>query len=87
MQAALRIESELIVNHKLVASIMQELGLQGLPKRRTGRRNLIAVRTVSDLVNRDFPCFGPGHLWVSDITEHPTKEGRAFCCVVLGILT
>jgi transposase InsO family protein len=83
VQAALRIESGLIVNHKLVASIMQELGLQGLPKRRTGRRNLIAVRTVSDLVNRDFTCCGPNQLWMSDITEHPTKEGRVFCCVVL----
>ncbi len=71
------------MNHKLVASIMQELQLQGLPRRRTGRRNLIAVRTVSDLVNRDFTATGPNQLWVTDITEHPTKEGRVFCCVVL----
>ena len=82
-KATLRIESELIVNHKLVASIMQELHLHGLPRRRTGRRNLIAVRTVSDLVNRDFTATGPNQLWVTDITEHPTKEGRVFCCVVL----
>jgi transposase InsO family protein len=44
---------------------------------------LIAVRTVSDLVNRDFTATGPNQLWVTDITEHPTKEGRVFCCVVL----
>ncbi len=62
---------------------MQELHLPGLPKRRTGRRNLIAIRTVSDLVNRDFTATGPNQLWVTDITEHPTKEGRVFCCVVL----
>jgi len=73
----------LIVNHKLVASIMQELHLHGLPKRRTVRGNLIAVRTVSDLVNRDFTATEPNQLWVTDITEHPTKEGRVFCCVVL----
>ena len=81
--ASLRIESGLIVNHKTVASIMQELRLQGLPKRRTVRRNLIAVRTVSDLVNRDFTATGPNELWVTDITEHPTKEARVYCCVVL----
>ena len=81
--ATLRIESGLIVSHKLVASIMQQLQLQGLPKRRTARRNLIAVRTTSDLVKRDFTAKDPNQLWVTDITEHPTKEARVFCCVVL----
>ncbi len=83
VKAALQIESGLIVNHKLVASIMQELQLHGLQKRRTRRRNLIAVRTVSDLVNRNFTVTGPNQLWVTDIAEHPTKEGRVFACVVL----
>ena len=68
----LRIESGLIVNHKLVAGVMQELQLHGLPKRRTARRNLIAVRTTSDLVKRDFTATGPNQLWVTDITEHRT---------------
>ena len=31
VQAALRIESDLVVNHKLVASIMTQLGIHGLP--------------------------------------------------------
>ena len=22
-------------------------------------------------------------LWLTDITEHPTREGKAYCCVVL----
>ncbi len=74
VKAALPIESGLIVNHKLVASIMQELQLHGLPKRRTRRRNLIAVRTVSDLVNRNFTVTGPNQLWVTDITEHPSER-------------
>jgi len=81
--ATLRIESGLIVNHKLVASIMQQLQLCGLPQRRRGRRNLIAVRTISDLVNRDFSTTGPNQLWVTDITEHPTTwiPGKAACSV------
>ena len=81
--ATLRIESGLIVNHKLVASIMQQLQLPGLPKRRTARQNLIAVRTTSDLVKRDFTAKDPNQLWVTYITVHPTKEARVFCCVVL----
>ena len=33
VQATLRIERDLIVNHKLVAQVMAELGLEGLPKK------------------------------------------------------
>jgi hypothetical protein len=55
-------ESGLIVNHRLVASIMQELQLNGPPRRRTARRNLIAVRTTSELVNRDFTAKSPNQL-------------------------
>jgi len=62
---------------------MPELQLYGLPQRRTTRRNLIALRSVSDLVNRDFTATGPHQLWVTDIIEQPTKEARIFCCVVL----
>jgi len=71
------------MNHKLVAWVMQQLEVHGLPKRRSGKRNLIVVLTTSDLVNRDFSTTGPNQLWVTDITEHPTREGRVFCCVVL----
>ena len=34
-------------------------------------------------MKRDFTATGPNQLWVTDITEHPTREGRVFCCVVL----
>ena len=33
VQATLRIERDLIVNHKLVAQVMAELGLEGLSKK------------------------------------------------------
>jgi len=48
--AALRIERGLIVNHKLVVSIMTELGIQGLSTRRKRRPDLSRIATVSDPV-------------------------------------
>lgn len=39
--------------------------------------------TASDKVNRAFARSGPNQLWVTDITEHPTREGKVYCCVVL----
>ena len=38
---------------------------------------------ATDLVERDFNRNGPNQLWVTDITEHPTREGKVYCCVVL----
>ena len=62
---------------------MAELGLEGLPKRKSRKRNLVSVRTTSDLVKRNFSATGPTPVWVTDITEHPTREGLVYACVVL----
>jgi hypothetical protein len=39
--------------------------------------------TSLDLVGRVFRRDRPNELWVTDITEHPTREGKIYCCVVL----
>ena len=84
-----RIRAELLdaysqsVNKKLIRSIMSERGISGLPRRRRGRPNLMHRATTEDLVNRQFARPGPNQLWMTDITEHPTREGKLYCCVVL----
>jgi putative transposase len=35
-----------------------------------------------DLVNRVFSASEPDELWLTDITEHPTAEGKLYCCCV-----
>ena len=35
-----------------------------------------------DLVERRFTATGPDQLWLTDITEHPTAEGKLYLCVV-----
>jgi putative transposase len=83
VQAELADAYDHVANKKLVHSIMREQGISGLPKRRKGRRNMINKATSTDLVNRDFNRDRPNTLWMTDITEHLTREGRVFCCVVL----
>jgi putative transposase len=34
-------------------------------------------------VNRDFARSEPNRLWLTDITEHRTREGKVYCAVVL----
>jgi transposase InsO family protein/transposase-like protein len=71
------------VNKKLIQAIMRQLGIAGLPARRRAKPNLAHRATTADLVNRDFHRDGPNQLWMTDITEHPTREGKVYCCVVL----
>lgn len=35
-----------------------------------------------DLVERDFTADRPNQLWLTDITEHPTGEGKLYVCCV-----
>jgi len=33
-------------------------------------------------VQRQFTAAGPNQLWLTDITEHPTHEGKLYLCAV-----
>ena len=35
-----------------------------------------------DLVGRDFTAEAPNQLWLTDITEHPTGEGKLYLCAI-----
>ena len=65
---------------------MRRAGLSGLPLRRRAKR-VPSQKTVTDLVKRQFTADGPNRLWVTDITEHPTREGKLYCCVVIGVFS
>jgi transposase InsO family protein len=82
VQAELRLGRGIPVGHGAVEALMQRAGLRGAtgrPKWRHARRDLIA----SDLVSRQFAREAPNRLWVTDITEHRTREGKVYCAVVL----
>ena len=38
-----------------------------------------------DLVKRQFAAAGPNKLWLSDITEHPTAEGKLYLCAIKDV--
>ena len=81
--AELRFGRSIAVGHNAVESIMHELGIKGLPTRRLPRGARIAKVTSLDLVRRSFQRDRPNELWMTDITEHPTREGKVYCAVVL----
>ena len=40
-----------------------------------------------DLVERDFTAAAPNELWLTDITEHPTAEGKLYLCAVKDVFS
>jgi transposase InsO family protein len=52
----------------------------GKKKARSGKRPGPPVH--DDLVQRNFTAEGPNELWLADITEHRTREGKLYLCAV-----
>lgn len=40
-----------------------------------------------DLVERDFTAGRQDVLWLTDITEHPTREGKLYCCAIKDVFS
>lgn len=70
------------MGHGQIELLMARAGIKGLPgNRRPKPRH--QTPTAGDLVNRSFTRSQPNQLWVTDITEHHTREGKVYCAVVL----
>jgi putative transposase len=56
-------------------------GVSGRPRWIKARSDLISI----DLVDRKFSREQTNQPWVSDITEHPTRESKVYCALVLDV--
>ena len=82
IHAELTMAMNVQVSSRLISVLMTQAGIYGLPGPARVKR-LRGVVTSEDLVNRKFHRLAPNELWVTDITEHPTREGKVFCAAVL----
>jgi transposase InsO family protein len=82
VHAALTLGEEISVGFHAVEMLMRRASLQGISGRPRYRR-VPNTPTAGDLVRRRFGRDRPNQLWVTDITEHPTREGKLYCAVVL----
>jgi transposase InsO family protein len=65
-----------------IEKLMRIAGVRGIPKC-NGVRNIKNEVSVGDLVKPDFGRAGPNQFWVTDITEHPTREGKLYCAAAI----
>lgn len=63
----------------------QRLWSTTVKKGRHGKRPGPAVH--DDLVQRQFRADRPDAIWLTDITEHPTAEGKVYCCAIKDVFS
>ncbi|MGW2785053.1 IS3 family transposase [Streptomyces populi] len=55
--------------------------------KKRGRTRKAGPPVHDDLVRRDFTTDGPNRLWLTDITEHATGEGKLYLCAVKDVFS
>jgi len=75
------------VNHKRVARIMRELGIEGESGRRRVRTTIVdkTAAAATDRVRRDFDPPAPDVVWCGDITYLHTGEGWLYLATVIDL--
>jgi len=56
-------------------------------KRKRGKNGKVGPPVHDDLVGRDFTADSPNRLWLADITEHRTGEGKLYLCAIKDVFS
>jgi putative transposase len=84
VHAELRLGLGTRCSRKRVERLMRQAGVAGVyRRRRRGCTRRDGSEPSDDLVGRAFDPAEPDRLWVMDVTEHPTAEGKVYLAVVL----
>ena len=73
------------ISERRVWRICSQAGIVSAHARKRGRWKKPGPPVHDDLVERDFTATGPNRLWLTDITEHPTGEGKLYLCAVKDV--
>jgi transposase InsO family protein len=73
------------ISERRVWRICSQAGIVSVHARKRGRWKKPGPPVHDDLVERDFTATGPNRLWLTDITEHPTGEGKLYLCAVKDV--
>ncbi|WP_107484236.1 IS3 family transposase [Streptomyces sp. NRRL B-24572] len=55
--------------------------------KKRGRGKKAGPPVHDDLVRRDFTAAGPDRLWLADITEHATGDGKLYLCAIKDVFS
>ncbi len=85
VRAELVLEHDIRVGRKRVERLMRQAAMSGLIRRRRGKTTIRVqgVRTIPDLVERDFNPSAPDRLWCAAMTYIRTWEGWLYLASVM----
>ena len=67
--------------------ICSQQGLWSVFGKKRGKNGKPGPPVHDDLVERDFTASEPNALWLSDITEHRTGEGKLYLCAIKDVFS
>ena len=81
----LRAERGITASENRVQRLCSQHGIASVLHRRRGRSLRPGPAVHDDLVRREFSAWGPDELWLTDITEHRTDEGKLYVCAIKDV--
>lgn len=85
MVEALEDAHDIDIGETHVRRLMREQGLFGVPNKKRRRRPKVEDDDVPDLLRRDFTADHPNRVWVTDLTEIKTAEGKLYLCIIKDV--
>jgi putative transposase len=73
------------VSERRVWRLCSQEGLWSVFAKKKGLSRRAGPPVHDDLVERDFTAERPNALWLTDITEHRTDEGKLYCCAIKDV--
>ncbi len=70
-----------------MARLCSEQQLWSIISNKRGLNRKAGPPIHDDLVKRDFSASEPDQLWLTDITEHPTGEGKVYLCAIKDVFS
>ena len=74
-----------VVGENRVQRLCAQQGLWSVTAKRRGLSRRPGPAVHDDLVQRDFTAETLNEMWLTDITEHPTSEGKLYLCAVKDV--
>ena len=74
-----------VLSERRVWKICSQARIVSAHARKRGRMRKPGPPVHDDLVERNFSAASPNRLWLTDITEHPTAEGKLYLCAVKDV--
>lgn len=78
-------EKGITAGENRVQRLCKDHGICSVFSKKRGLNRRPGPPVHDDLVERDFAAAAPNELWLTDITEHPTGEGKLYLCAVKDV--